>query len=93
VDHCLGSFLRSVDVLLESRPHTGDALVDAAPSLNNTSLLLLLIDFEINWLLADGEYLFKLHAFRHILGVHDGFDIVLDLGLGTLTGVGLLKVD
>lgn len=63
VYHCFGSFLRSVDVLLESRPHTGDALIDAAPSLNDTSLLLLLVDFEINWLLADGENLFEFHAF------------------------------
>lgn len=55
--------------------------------------MLLFIGLELNWLLANGEYLLVLHILVLVEGVYDSFYEVLDLCLWALTNVGLLVVD
>lgn len=93
VDHSSCSLLGRINILFESGPHAGCTLINAAPSLNFAGLLLLFISFELNGLFANSEHLFVLHILMLVHRVHNGFNEVLDLGLGTFTDVCLLVVD
>ena len=93
VDHSPCSLLGRINILFESGPHAGCTLINAAPSLNFAGLLLLFISFELNRLFANSKHLFVLHILMLVHRVHNGFNEVLDLGLGTFTDVCLLVVD
>lgn len=55
--------------------------------------MLLFVGLELNWLLANGEYLLVLHILVLVEGVYDSFYEVLDLCLWALANIGLLVVD
>lgn len=55
--------------------------------------MLLFVGLELNWLLANGEYLLILHILVLVEGVYDSFYEVLDLCLWALANIGLLVVD
>jgi hypothetical protein len=93
VNHRSSRLLRSIDIFFESRPHARSALIYAAPRLDFTCFLLLLVRFELNRLLANSKYLFVLHVFVLVDGVYNSFYKVLDFGFGTFTDVCLLVVD
>jgi hypothetical protein len=88
-----GDLLRSVHVLFVACPHFRHALVDAAPSLDDALLSLLLVGLEWQWGLTDGQNLFVFHVEFVIDHVEGSLDDVLYLCLGLLTGVLVFEVD
>mmetsp|Transcript_5387 Transcript_5387/g.7210 ORF Transcript_5387/g.7210 Transcript_5387/m.7210 type:complete len:307 (+) Transcript_5387:324-1244(+) len=79
-------------VLLEDTPHSGSALIAAAPSLDVAGLGLLLANLERNGLLADDEHLLVLHDIVAVV-LKLGLNVILDLGLRLLARVLVLEVE
>lgn len=93
VDHCPSGLLWRVNILFKCGPHARSTLIDTAPSLDFTEFMLLFVGLELNWLLANSEYLLVLHILVLVESVNDSFYEVLDLCLWALTNIGLLVVD
>ena len=87
--HLLGREHVLVELGLESR----GTLRAASPSLEAGCLGDLLIRFQTDCLLTDGEHLLVLHVLFLVFAFEDGLAVVLDLSLGVISVAFVLEVE
>ena len=88
-----GRLLGREHVLVELSLEGGCALSAASPSLELGCLGDLLIRFQTDCLLTDGEHLLVLHVLILVFAFENGLAVVLDLGLGVLSVAFVLEVE
>ena len=92
VDHGFGHLLWGVDVFLVGGPHSGLALIDAAPGRDLRLLMLVLVHPKLNLLLTNHQHLLVLHLVAVVVRVQGRLYVVLSLGLWVLTLAFVLEV-
>ena len=88
-----GRLLGCEYVLVELSLESGGTLRAASPSLELGCLGDLLVSFQADCLLADGEHLLVLHVLILVFAFEDGLAVVLNLGLGVLSVAFVLEVE
>lgn len=85
LDVALSDFIRQENILGEHRAHRAMTLVNAAPCLDVACFRLSITNDHVNWLLTDDQNLLEFHLIVLVMGLQNGLDIVLDLGLWLLS--------